>query len=100
MEVFHWKEYWDILKPSLRKAHPHLTAEDLEYIKGQEKELMNRLSYILGKSTIEINELLFIHLISLEDHEDEEKKIPRMVDQVKDDLVNSKLSGRGQASTW
>jgi hypothetical protein len=67
MEIFHWKEYWNRMKSSLRKVHPELTDQDLDYQEGQESELIERLSLKLRRSTAELNEVLFIHLIALLD---------------------------------
>lgn len=71
MEIFHWKEYWTRLKGSLRKVHPELTDQDLDYQEGNESELIERLSVKLRKSAAELNEVLFIHLIAVWDELDE-----------------------------
>lgn len=70
MEIFHWKEYWNRLKGSLRKVHPELTDQDLDYQEGNESELIERLSVKLRKSAAELNEVLFIHLIAVLDELD------------------------------
>jgi hypothetical protein len=67
MEIFHWKEYWNRMKGSLRKVHPELSDEDLDYQDGKESELIERLSLKLRRSTAELNEVLFIHLIAMLD---------------------------------
>lgn len=73
MEIFHWKEYWNRLKGSLRKVHPELTDQDLNYEEGSESELIERLSLKLRKSSAELNEVLFIHLIAVLDELDDEE---------------------------
>jgi len=67
MEVFHWKEYWQRLRASLHHTYPQLSEQDLDYHEGAESQLMNRLSFKLRKSAAQVNELLFLHLITLED---------------------------------
>lgn len=70
METFHWKDYWNALRVSLRKAHPELTEQDLAYREGDESQLMQRLSSRLSKSPAQLNELLFVHLIAMPDEEE------------------------------
>ena len=75
MEIFHWKEYWNKMKGSLRKIHPELSDEDLDYQDGKEAELIERLSLKLRTSSAELNEVLFIHLIAMLD-EPEDSGVP------------------------
>lgn len=72
MEIFHWKEYWSLLKTSLRKAYPELSEEDLEYHEGAGSHLITRLGSKLHRSSVELNELLFVHLLSLEEEAEQD----------------------------
>jgi hypothetical protein len=97
MENFHWKEYWSLLQESLQKTYRNLTTDDLQYTEGEEDELMNRLQQKLRKSRAEVNEILFIHLIGVDDDligvddaDEEAEEIPDIIDQIEKDLANKR----------
>ena len=45
---------WEHVKEMLQEINPHLTDEDLHYEKGNEKELLQRVSRKLNKSIPEV----------------------------------------------
>lgn len=75
MENFHWDEYWDFIKNSLRKTYTILKEEDLQYSEGDESILMERLASKLGITSSEINEVLFLHLICAEQKKESENDL-------------------------
>ncbi|MDO9376468.1 MAG: CsbD family protein [Bacteroidota bacterium] len=40
---------WEEVKEKLKEVHADLTDEDLEYAPGQEQQLLERVSKIIGK---------------------------------------------------
>ena len=50
--------YWDIKKEKLKLRYPGITDEDVTYPEGKEKEMMELLSYKLGKSKQELVSLI------------------------------------------
>ena len=49
--------YWNQKKEKLKQRFPVITDEDLRYLEGKEKEMIEMLGYKLGKSK---QELLYI----------------------------------------
>ena len=43
------ESHWEEVKEKLKEANSELTDEDLEYEPGKERELLERLSTIIGK---------------------------------------------------
>jgi hypothetical protein len=46
--------YWDKKKEKLKVKFPVITDEDLRYQEGKEKEMIEMLGYKLGKSKLEL----------------------------------------------
>jgi hypothetical protein len=46
--------YWDKKKEKLKVKFPLITDEDLRYQEGKEKEMIEMLGYKLGKSKLEL----------------------------------------------
>jgi hypothetical protein len=46
--------YWDKKKEKLKVKFPVITDEDLHYQEGKEKEMIEMLGYKLGKSKLEL----------------------------------------------
>jgi uncharacterized protein YjbJ (UPF0337 family) len=46
--------YWDKKKEKLKEKFPVVTDEDLRYNEGKEKEMIEMLGYKLGKSKLEL----------------------------------------------
>jgi uncharacterized protein YjbJ (UPF0337 family) len=46
--------YWDEKKEKLKQRFPDITDEDLRYLEGKEKEMIEMLGYKLGKSKQEL----------------------------------------------
>lgn len=46
--------YWDEKKEKLKQKYPDITEEDLSYIEGKEKIMLEILSYKLGKTEQEL----------------------------------------------
>lgn len=50
--------YWNQKKEKLKNAYPIITEEDLSYIVGKEKEMIELLGYKLGKTIEEVRYLV------------------------------------------
>jgi len=48
------KGYWNEKKEKLRKSYPILTDKDLSFREGKEKEMIELLGYKLGKTKLEL----------------------------------------------
>jgi hypothetical protein len=46
--------YWDKKKEKLKVKFPVITDEDLRYQEGKEREMIEMLGYKLGKSKLEL----------------------------------------------
>ena len=46
--------FWDKKKEKLKEKFPVITDEDLYYREGKEKEMIEMLGYKLGKSKLEL----------------------------------------------
>jgi hypothetical protein len=46
--------YWDKKKEKLKEKFPFITEEDLRYNEGKEKEMIEMLGNKLGKSKLEL----------------------------------------------
>jgi uncharacterized protein YjbJ (UPF0337 family) len=46
--------YWDKKKERLKEKFPFITDDDLLYNEGKEKEMIEMLGYKLGKSKLEM----------------------------------------------
>ena len=42
---------WEVLKIKLQRKYNHLSEEDLNYVEGQEQDLVNRLAKRLRRTT-------------------------------------------------
>ena len=47
----HLKAPWDEVKELLKEANLNLTDDDLEYVPGEERSLLERLSKKMGRDT-------------------------------------------------
>lgn len=50
--------YWNNKKEKIRQLYPELTNEDLSFIEGKEKIMIEMLEYKLGKSKDELRQLI------------------------------------------
>ena len=48
------KGYWNEKKEKLKKNYPMLTDKDLSFREGKEKEMIEMLGYKLGKTKLEL----------------------------------------------
>ena len=46
--------YWNKKKEKLKQKYPFITDEDLRYLEGKEKEMLEMLGYKLGKTKEEL----------------------------------------------
>ena len=46
--------YWDKKKKKLKEKFPFITDDDLRYNEGKEREMIEMLGYKLGKSKLEL----------------------------------------------
>jgi len=46
--------YWDKKKEKLKEKFPFITDDDLRYNEGKEREMIEMLGYKLGKSKLEL----------------------------------------------
>ena len=51
-------EYWKEKKEKLLKRYKNLTEDDLHYAIGKEKEMIEALSFKLGKTKLELLEII------------------------------------------
>ena len=58
MNKLQFKGEWHELKGKLRQKFADLTDDDMNYVEGQEEELLGHLQKKLGKSQQEISEML------------------------------------------
>ena len=52
------KGYWNEKKEKLIQKFPTITDEDLSYLEGKEKEMLEILGYKLGKSKLELFDII------------------------------------------
>ncbi len=52
------ESYWNDKRAKLKKKYPDLMDEDLQYQEGNDAELMKRLQKKLGKTEVEIRNLI------------------------------------------
>lgn len=52
------KGNWNVIKGRLKRRYGDLTDHDLEYLEGQEEELLGRLQQRLGKSREEVERIV------------------------------------------
>lgn len=65
-KIFHTKKvmdtiiwgYWNNKKEKIRQLYPEITQEDLCFIEGKEKIMIEMLEYKLGKSKEELRDLI------------------------------------------
>ena len=50
--------YWNEKKEKLIQKFPTITNEDLSYLEGKEKEMLEILGYKLGKSKLELLDII------------------------------------------
>jgi hypothetical protein len=50
--------YWNKKKEKLKQKYPIITDEDLRYREGKEKEMIEMLGYKLGKTKLELVNLI------------------------------------------
>ena len=50
--------YWNKRKDKLKQKFPNISDEDLSYHEGKEREMMEMLSYKLGKSVDELRYII------------------------------------------
>jgi hypothetical protein len=50
--------YWSEKKEKLKQKFPNITDEDLSYMEGKEREMMEILGYKLGKSKQELLQII------------------------------------------
>lgn len=53
-----WLNHWNTFTHWLRNQYPHLTDDDLQYTKGEEQQVIDRLKDKLGLRSHEIQELM------------------------------------------
>jgi uncharacterized protein YjbJ (UPF0337 family) len=49
---------WNEVKGKLRKKYAELTDDDVQYVEGQEEEMLGRLQKRLGKSEEEVRRII------------------------------------------
>lgn len=47
-------EYWNVKKEKLKQKYPNISEKDLQYREGREQEMMDILSFKLGKTKQEL----------------------------------------------
>lgn len=52
------KGYWNEKKGKIIQKFPNVTNEDLSYLEGKEKEMLEILGYKLGKSKLELLDII------------------------------------------
>ena len=52
------KGYWNEKKGKIIQKFPTITDEDLSYLEGKEKEMLEILGYKLGKSKLELLDII------------------------------------------
>lgn len=52
------KGYWNEKKEKIIQKFPNITNEDLSYLEGKEKEMLEILGYKLGKSKLELLDII------------------------------------------
>jgi hypothetical protein len=52
------KGYWNEKKTKIIQKFPNITDEDLSYLEGKEKEMLEILGYKLGKSKLELLDII------------------------------------------
>ncbi|MGA1977058.1 MAG: hypothetical protein ABSG89_04300 [Bacteroidales bacterium] len=52
------KGYWNEKKEKFRQKYPDITDKDLSYREGKEKEMLEILAYKLGKSQLELLDII------------------------------------------
>ncbi|MGD9978006.1 MAG: hypothetical protein AB7S54_08730 [Bacteroidales bacterium] len=57
MDTIIWG-YWNNKKEKIRQLYPEITQEDLCFIEGKEKIMIEMLEYKLGKSKEELRDLI------------------------------------------
>jgi uncharacterized protein YjbJ (UPF0337 family) len=54
----HMVGFWNERKGKLKKKYPNITDEDLNFYRNKEKEMIERLSYKLGKTEDELRTII------------------------------------------
>jgi uncharacterized protein YjbJ (UPF0337 family) len=52
------KGYWNEKKEKIIQKFPNITDDDLSYLEGKEKEMLEILGYKLGKSKLELLDII------------------------------------------
>ena len=52
------KGYWNEKKEKIIQKFPNITDDDLSYLEGKEKEMLEILGYKFGKSKLELLDII------------------------------------------
>ena len=58
MNTLQLKGNWNIMKGKMKQKYAQLTDNDLQYVEGQEKELIGRIQKRTGKTREEVEEAI------------------------------------------